>query len=601
MSHSSNPTPAPSLAQKIVEAGDDNDALAKVLEPDGRSRKFGDVWSFSDQEHERLETVRKRIETYLNFAKHKRPLCIAVFGPPGSGKSFGVREVCKAVNLELSKQKQPTLKFLELNLTQYASPQDLAREVGKAQDADSEDSVPFIFFDEFDTSLGGAPLGWLSWFLAPMQDGKFIDNGRKVKLEKAVYVFAGGTAAKMEEFGARDKQAFRLAKGPDFVSRLHAHIDVRGPNDPNEQDLRRGMALSLALQQTQKRTGRKDLKLDEALVERLASAGRYRHGQRSVEAVITMMAERVVPPETTIGLDTLPTGSLGAPPSPKSTPSFLLDMQVDRGPLDPETIGGLIGLSGGGFLTGQEATARDEMWRGLAQTCWRLGATVAYGGSWEKGLTQMLLDLKLPTRLRDSAPESRVEFHAIETPPADALPATVVMVPEPLAADDVRKVAHYFRMRWQSGVRCRARVLLSGKTADYAGRMPGIIEEAMIAIALGQPIYVLGGFGGAAALLGELLGLSSWKKRNAFQPVATRPLEAVAHLFRPAGFQDLPLTFMEALSYVASHAIGGPGWKDNGLTVEENRQLFEMSGADEKARKDAIKLIERGLLRVFDK
>jgi hypothetical protein len=132
--------------------------------------------------------------------------------------------------------------------------------------------------------------------------------------------------------------------------------------------------------------------------------------------------------------------------------------------------------------------------------------------------------------------------------------------------------------------------------------MPGIVEEAMIALALRHPIYVLGGFGGAAKLVGELLGLAT----TASPPVSIAPatvldLNAVAQLFRPSGFEELPLSTEEALSYIAGHAIGGLGWTPNGLTVEENRRLFDLSGDDEGEREAAVGLVRRGLLRVFDK
>jgi hypothetical protein len=282
-------------------------------------------------------------------------------------------------------------------------------------------------------------------------------------------------------------------------------------------------------------------------------------------------------------------------------------------------IGGLIGLSGGGFPTGKARDDRDDMWKKLTETIWRLGGTLAYGGNWDPdGLTQAIIDLSLPQRLRRrSADEPRVEVFATTKPSRPDPRATVVMVRAPSATDPVQAAAHFFRMRWQSGVRCRARVLLSGKTEDYQGRMPGIIEEAVVAIALRQPIYVLGGFGGAAALLGELLGLANWVHSpvplqpatalglgavaHLLQPATAPGFSAVAHLFRPTGFEELPLTTDDALSYLAGRAIGGPGWTDNGLTVEENRTLFALSGADADARKAAIELIERGLLRVFDK
>ena len=41
-----------------------------------------------------------------------------------------------------------------------------------------------------------------------------------------------------------------------------------------------------------------------------------------------------------------------------------------------------------------------------------------------------------------------------------------------------------------------ARVVLGGKTANFKGKMPGIAEEALGSLRDGQPLFVLGGFGG---------------------------------------------------------------------------------------------------------
>jgi hypothetical protein len=43
-----------------------------------------------------------------------------------------------------------------------------------------------------------------------------------------------------------------------------------------------------------------------------------------------------------------------------------------------------------------------------------------------------------------------------------------------------------------------ARIVLGGKTTGYLGRMPGIAEEALLSAMAGQPLFVVGGFGGAA-------------------------------------------------------------------------------------------------------
>lgn len=64
-----------------------------------------------------------------------------------------------------------------------------------------------------------------------MQDGEFVHDGEVISLRRAVYVFAGGTAATMREFSDFDRlPEFQRAKGPDFVSRLRGFLDVCGPN-----------------------------------------------------------------------------------------------------------------------------------------------------------------------------------------------------------------------------------------------------------------------------------------------------------------------------------------------------------------------------------
>lgn len=55
--------------------------------------------------------------------------------------------------------------------------------------------------------------------------------------------------------------------------------------------------------------------------------------------------------------------------------------------------------------------------------------------------------------------------------------------------------------------RTQARVLVGGKLAGYQGTMPGIIEEAGLSLAAAQPLYVAGGFGGAAAAVASGLGI----------------------------------------------------------------------------------------------
>lgn len=65
----------------------------------------------------------------------------------------------------------------------------------------------------------------------------------------------------------------------------------------------------------------------------------------------------------------------------------------------------------------------------------------------------------------------------------------------------------------------RARVVLGGRVEGYKGAMPGIAEEARLSLEAGQPLFVLGGFGGCARDIAESLGLvEQWTKSRGDWP-----------------------------------------------------------------------------------
>jgi hypothetical protein len=108
-----------------------------------------------------------------------------------------------------------------------------------------------------------------------------------------------------------------------------------------------------------------------------------------------------------------------------------------------------------------------------------------------------------------------------------------------------------------------ARVVLGGRVEGYKGRMPGIAEEALTALDAGQPLFLLGGFGGCARDIAAMLGIST------------------AVLNVPAW------TGREKFRSFDSSALR------NGLTAQENTVLARTVHVDE-----AVALMLRGLLRL---
>jgi hypothetical protein len=51
------------------------------------------------------------------------------------------------------------------------------------------------------------------------------------------------------------------------------------------------------------------------------------------------------------------------------------------------------------------------------------------------------------------------------------------------------------------------RILIGGKRVGFQGDMPGLLEEALLTVEQGQPIYLAGGFGGITLDIAIALGV----------------------------------------------------------------------------------------------
>ena len=63
----------------------------------GSKKKLGNLCAFNETEAGHFEGIRDLIDRYLDLESPERPLCIGVFGPPGSGKSFSVKQIVSFV------------------------------------------------------------------------------------------------------------------------------------------------------------------------------------------------------------------------------------------------------------------------------------------------------------------------------------------------------------------------------------------------------------------------------------------------------------------------------------------------------------------------
>jgi hypothetical protein len=257
--------------------------------------EFGGLVTVDRGEIESLLSIRNLMREYCCHPELAKPVSIAVFGPPGSGKSFAIKQIAKS----LSQLPMP-IENKEFNLSQLQRPEELLGALHQVRDVTLGGKMPLVFWDEFDTALEGKPLGWLRYFLAPMQDGSFQEGQITHPIGRAIFVFAGGTSAIMEEFSEVPPVRFRNAKGPDFISRLRGYVNILGPNRQTGVDdahfiIRRAIILRVQLKLNwgklfQKENGKDLLQIDPGVLRALLEVSRYKHGARSMEAVITMSA-----------------------------------------------------------------------------------------------------------------------------------------------------------------------------------------------------------------------------------------------------------------------------------------------------------------------
>src|ERR1051326_9097269 len=83
---------------------------------------FGSLKTHDRVEIEHYRALYTVLRDYLASDSPPRPLSIAVFGPPGAGKSFGIKEVAGSLNGRPGCKDVFNLTF---NLSLYSSPEEL--------------------------------------------------------------------------------------------------------------------------------------------------------------------------------------------------------------------------------------------------------------------------------------------------------------------------------------------------------------------------------------------------------------------------------------------------------------------------------------------
>lgn len=144
-------------------------------------------------------------------------------------------------------------------------------------------------------------------------------------------------------------------------------------------------------------------------------------------------------------------------------------------------------------------------------------------------------------------------------------------------------------MREQQTTESVARVIVGGRLGSldtpYQGRMPGVLEEALLSIRAKRPIYLVGAFGGCARMVLDALDGIERVELTAEYHQKMLHISSLKESYMERGAK-----WDEFESIAAELKACGISGLKNGLTVDENREL-----ATSRSAERIVELIIHGL------
>lgn len=130
----------------------------------------------------------------------------------------------------------------------------------------------------------------------------------------------------------------------------------------------------------------------------------------------------------------------------------------------------------------------------------------------------------------------------------------------------------------------QARLVIGGKLAGYAGLVPGVVEEAWLSLMQKKPLYVVGGFGGAArAVYDRLLGIERVEFADVWSRQHIPDYDAALAMYAKYGAEFVSMERMGKDIALCSQA-GLGSTLNNGLDEAENRELMASTDPQSIAR-----------------
>lgn len=177
----------------------------------------------------------------------------------------------------------------------------------------------------------------------------------------------------------------------------------------------------------------------------------------------------------------------------------------------------------------------------------------------------------------------------VECKPSNAVPADIEKQFVPPVNNDLRYMwsTSLTAMRQQAETQAKARVLVGGKIKGFSGCMAGVIEEFITAKKANHPVYLIGGFGGAAKLLSEIIEKDAVKSEVLLNIACEDAKYRELYGYYDAQGQHIDYSILDTITLA--------DLRNNGLTDDENLRLFHSVNIME-----IVSLVLKGLSKTLN-
>jgi hypothetical protein len=162
-----------------------------------------------------------------------------------------------------------------------------------------------------------------------------------------------------------------------------------------------------------------------------------------------------------------------------------------------------------------------------------------------------------------------------------------VQVPSPLKPDVIPAVT--------------ARIMLGGKVSGFSGFLPGLFEEALVTLENHRPLYLLGGFGGAAEVMADAIMPGAGDRPEEFtaawlsahNPSLEKLLEISKSFVMPPGVMPTHKSLDVLFEFLVRARAKPSAVLNTGLNDEETRELLKTRDVPA-----AVSLVRKGLVKL---